>query len=438
MSIINDLRAGDLPAHFTALAANEGVSTDALVEGVLAGTIVAPRNHRRALTRDMAVGKGLRTKVNANLGTSPDHDVLEEELDKLRVCIEYGVDAVMDLSTGSDIRGTRLRILGECGVPLGTVPMYEASVRSRRRYGDHLQMTVDDLFQVIEDHGADGVDFITVHCGAVRSVVDAMHAQGRVMGMVSRGGALLVEWMVRHDRENPLYEHFDRLLEIAGRHEMTLSLGDGFRPGCLADATDRAQVGELLVLGELTRRARAAGVQTMIEGPGHVPLDQIAENIRLEKALCEGAPFYVLGPLVTDIAPGYDHITGAIGGAVAAMHGADFLCYVTPAEHLRLPTVEDVRLGVMASRIAAHAADIAKGVPGAMAPDVELSRARKRLDWEGQFRNVLDPRIARQFRGERPPKDADLCTMCGEFCAIRASTAATEAICRKSGKPAGQ
>lgn len=438
MSIINDLRAGNLPAHFEALAAGEGISTDALVEGVLAGTIVAPRNRRRVLTRDMAVGKGLRTKVNANLGTSPDHDVLEEELDKLRVCIEYGADAVMDLSTGSDIRGTRRRILSECGVPLGTVPMYEASVRSRQKYGDHLQMTVDDLFQVIEDHGADGVDFITVHCGAVRSVVDAMHAQGRVLGMVSRGGALLVEWMVRHDRENPLYEHFDQLLEIAGRHEMTLSLGDGFRPGCLADATDRAQVGELLVLGELARRARAAGVQTMIEGPGHVPLHQIAENIRLEKALCEGAPFYVLGPLVTDIAPGYDHITGAIGGAVAAMHGADFLCYVTPAEHLRLPTVEDARLGVMASRIAAHAADIAKGIPGAMAPDLELSRARKRLDWEGQFRNVLDPRIARQFRGERPPKDADLCTMCGEFCAIRASTAATEAICRKTGKPAGQ
>ena len=251
--------------------------------------------------------------------------------------------------------------------------------------------------------GKDGVDFVTVHCGATRGVVDLLDRQGRILDIVSRGGALLVEWMIYHDRENPLYEHFDRLLEIALRWDMTLSLGDGLRPGCLADATDRPQIGELLILGELTRRAREAGVQVMIEGPGHVPLHKIAENVRIQKSLCEGAPFYVLGPLVTDIAPGYDHITGAIGGAMAAMYGADFLCYVTPAEHLRLPTVEDVRLGVIASQIAAHAADIAKGVPGAMEPDIALSKARKSLDWEGQFVHALDPELAARMRKERPP-----------------------------------
>ncbi len=434
MTVMQEVRRGDVPGWFEDLAKREGVSLGHLVDGVQSGTVVAPRNAGRSLGRPLAVGRGLRTKINANIGTSPDHDNLAEELEKLRVCIEYGADAVMDLSTGSDIRGTRRRMIEHSSIALGTVPMYEAAVRSREKYGTHLSMTADDLFQVIEDHGQDGVDFITVHCGATMSVVETMHNQGRILGMVSRGGALLVEWMVRNERENPLFENYDRLLEIAGRYDMTLSLGDGFRPGCLADASDRAQFSELLILGDLARRAKAAGVQCMIEGPGHVPLHQIEENIKLQKSVCDGAPFYVLGPLVTDIAPGYDHITSAIGGALAAMHGADFLCYVTPAEHLRLPTLDDVRTGVMASRIAAHAADIAKGFPGAMIPDIELSKARKNLDWEGQFRHVLDPGLAKNFRQSSLPKTADVCTMCGDFCAVKADTAAQQAFCNRKGK----
>ena len=428
MTLLQQLRRGDIPDFLTKIAREERRETAFLVDGLLSGTIVAPRNTGRLFDHPVAIGRGLRTKVNANLGTSPDHECIEEELRKLSVAARCGADAVMDLSTGRQIRSTRQRVIAASPVAVGTVPMYEAAARCRDRQQSIEGLTVDDLFEVIEDHGRDGVDFITVHCGATRLAIEFMQRQGRVMDIVSRGGALLVQWMVHHDRENPLYEHFDRLLEIAGRWEMTLSLGDGFRPGCLADASDRAQIGELLVLGELARRAREAGVQAMIEGPGHVPIHKIAENILIQKSLCEGAPFYVLGPLVTDIAPGYDHITAAIGGAIAAMHGADFLCYVTPAEHLRLPTVDDVRAGVIASRIAAHAADIAKEVPGAMEPDLALSRARKQLDWEGQFAHALDPEAARQARAERPPAQADLCTMCGDFCAIRASSKATEML----------
>jgi len=428
MSLLHQLKQGDVPGFLSRIARDERRDVSYLVDGLLDGTIVAPHNHHHELSSPVAIGRGLRTKINANLGTSPDHECIEEELRKLDMAVRCGADAVMDLSTGAQIRPTRQRVIAASPVAVGTVPMYEAAARCRDRHQSILDLTVDDLFAVIEDHGRDGVDFITVHCGATRLALEFMRRQGRIMDIVSRGGALLVQWMVHHDRENPLYEHFDRLLEIAGRYEMALSLGDGFRPGCLADASDRAQIGELLVLGELCRRAREAGVQAMIEGPGHVPIHKIAENIQIQKSLCEGAPFYVLGPLVTDIAPGYDHITSAIGGAIAGMHGADFLCYVTPAEHLRLPTVDDVRAGVIASRIAAHAADIAKGVPGAMEPDIALSRARKQLDWEGQFANALDPEMARQMRQASPPSQAELCTMCGEFCAIRASTLATEML----------
>jgi phosphomethylpyrimidine synthase len=423
-TILETIHSGQTPAFLAEIAAREGRDIEYLLAGIRSGRIVVPVNNAKSLRQPTAIGEGLHTKINANLGTSPDHDRIEEELEKLRVAVQYGSDTVMDLSTGGRIAETRRRIIGASAVPVGTVPMYEAAVRSRDKYKSFVHMTVDDLFEVIDDHGRDGVDFITVHCGATRMVVDLLDHQGRIMDIVSRGGALLVEWMIYHDRENPLYEHYDRLLETALRWDMTLSLGDGLRPGCLADASDRPQIGELLVLGELTRRAREAGVQVMIEGPGHVPLQQIPENVRIQKSLCEGAPFYVLGPLVTDIAPGYDHITGAIGGAVAAMHGADFLCYVTPAEHLRLPTVEDVRQGVIASKIAAHAADIAKGVPGAMDPDIAVSRARKNLDWEGQFQHTLDPELATRMRRERPPAQKEVCTMCGEFCAIKASTEA--------------
>jgi len=421
MTLINKIRQGNLPDYLKKIATYEHRSVDFVCRQILSGKAVIPANISNEPAIPVIIGEGFKTKINANIGTSPDHDKIDEELEKVRVAVHFGADAVMDLSTGSQIRDTRQKIINASDVPVGTVPMYEATVRARNKHKAFVHMTVDDLFEVIEDHGKDGVDFITVHCGSTMTVVEMLQKQGRIMDMVSRGGSLLVEWMIYNKQENPLFEYFDRLLDITQKYDMTLSLGDGFRPGCLADATDRAQIGELLVLGELTRRAREADVQVMIEGPGHVPLHQIEENVTIQKALCQDAPFYVLGPLVTDIAPGYDHITGAIGGAVAGMYGADFLCYVTPAEHLRLPTIEDVRQGVIASKIAAHAADIAKGIPGAMEPDIETSKARKAFDWDGQFKHALDPELAQKMREERPPMDAKLCTMCGEFCAIKAS-----------------
>ncbi len=424
MTIIEKIKKGDIPEFLKDIAKYEGRSLDFLVENILNGRIVVPKNANKKLEKPVGIGYGLKTKVNSNIGTSPDHDVVEEEIEKLKISVLYGADTIMDLSTGKNIRDTRKKIIENSPIPVGTVPMYEAAVRSRDKYKTFVKMKVDDLFEVIEDHGKDGVDFITVHCGSTRSVAEMMKRQGRIMDMVSRGGSLLVEWMIYNDRENPLYEYFDRLLEIAKKYDMTLSLGDGFRPGAIGDASDRAQIGELIILGELTKRAREADVQVMIEGPGHVPIHKIEENIKIEKSLCEEAPFYVLGPLVTDIAAGYDHITGAIGGAIAAMYGADYLCYVTPAEHLRLPTVEDVKLGVIATKIAAHAGDIAKGVPGAKDLDDKLSKARKNLDWEEMFKYMLDSQLAKKMRRERPPMDSNLCTMCGEFCAIKASAEA--------------
>ncbi len=424
MTIVEKIKKGDIPEFLKDIARYEGRSLDFLVENILNGRIVVPKNANKKLEKPVGIGYGLKTKVNSNIGTSPDHDVVEEEIEKLKISVLYGADTIMDLSTGKNIRDTRKKIIENSPIPVGTVPMYEAAVRSRDKYKTFVKMKVDDLFEVIEDHGKDGVDFITVHCGSTRSVAEMMKRQGRIMDMVSRGGSLLVEWMIYNDRENPLYEYFDRLLEIAKKYDMTLSLGDGFRPGAIGDASDRAQIGELIILGELTKRAREADVQVMIEGPGHVPIHKIEENIKIEKSLCEEAPFYVLGPLVTDIAAGYDHITGAIGGAIAAMYGADYLCYVTPAEHLRLPTVEDVKLGVIATKIAAHAGDIAKGVPGAKDLDDKLSKARKNLDWEEMFKYMLDSQLAKKMRRERPPMDSNLCTMCGEFCAIKASAEA--------------
>ncbi|TFG46741.1 MAG: phosphomethylpyrimidine synthase ThiC, partial [Dehalococcoidia bacterium] len=322
------------------VAAAENLPVDTIMAGMVNGTIVIPANIHHAHLKPCGIGLGLRTKVNANIGTSSDLIDIDQELAKLAVAQDAGADAVMDLSTGGDSPAIRQRILAECHVALGTVPIYEAGVMARQNRGSIIEMTSEDLFKVIERHAREGVDFVTVHCGVTRSVVARMKEQGRVADIVSRGGALLAGWMVYHDRENPLYEQYDRLLDICSEYDVTLSLGDGLRPGCLADATDRAQVEELLVLGELVDRARQAGVQVMVDGPGHVPINRIQTNIELQKSVCRGAPFYVLGPLVTDIAPGYDHITAAIGGALAAMHGADFLCYVTPAEHLSLPDVD--------------------------------------------------------------------------------------------------
>jgi phosphomethylpyrimidine synthase len=382
--------------------------------------MVITQNLKHTSIPPLVIGKGLKTKVNANVGTSKDHMNVEEELEKVRAAIAAGADTIMDLSTGPAISETRKAVMKVCTVPLGTVPIYQAAVEMpEKKKRSMVEMTADDLFEVIERHGEEGVDFITVHCGVTGDSVGKIKREGRLLGVVSRGGAILVEWMEYNKKENPLYEHYDRLLEIAKAYDMTLSLGDGLRPGCLADATDRGQIQELILLGELTERAWAKGVQVMIEGPGHVPLDQIEANVLLQKRLCHGAPFYVLGPLVTDIAPGYDHITGAIGGAIAARAGADFLCYVTPSEHLRLPTVDDVREGVIASKIAGHAADIARGLKGAMDPDCRMAKARKALDWKAQIDLSIDPERARKLRESRMPKESDVCTMCGELCAVK-------------------
>lgn len=408
-------------------AVQEGLEPDLLRERVASGSAIIVKNEKHLGAKAVAIGAGLSTKVNANIGTSRDQMELETELEKLRISVACGADTIMDLSTGGDINGIRRAILKESPVPVGTVPIYQAAIEAICRGAESIgQMTADELFETIERHAADGVDFMTVHCGVTRSSVSCLRREGRVMDIVSRGGAFTVEWMLYNKKENPLYEQFDRLLDIAGRYDFVLSLGDGLRPGCLADATDRGQVAELVLLGELTQRAWQAGVQVMIEGPGHMPLDQIEANVLMEKRLCHGAPFYVLGPLVTDIAPGYDHITAAIGGALAARAGADFLCYVTPAEHLRLPTLEDVKEGVVATKIAAHAADIAKGIKGAFERDRKLSTYRKKLDWEGMFKLALDPEKARAYRAASPPSDAQVCTMCGEYCSLKHMSATSE------------
>ncbi len=420
MTQLEYARQGTITEAMRKTAAAEGVSEEAIRQGLAEGTIVITQNMNHQMIAPLAIGKGLRIKVNANVGTSKDHANVEEELEKVRAAVEAGTDTIMDLSTGPDIDGTRKAIIKASPVPVGTVPIYQAAVEMpARKKRPMVEMTAEDLFEVIERHGQDGVDFITVHCGVTRNSVDKIKKEGRLMGVVSRGGAILVEWMDYNKKDNPLFEHYDRLLEIAKAFDMTLSLGDGLRPGCLADATDRGQVQELILLGELTERAWAKGVQVMIEGPGHVPMDQIEANVLLEKRLCHGAPFYVLGPLVTDIAPGYDHITGAIGGAIAGRAGADFLCYVTPSEHLRLPTVEDVREGVIASRIAGHAADLAKGLNGAKEQDCRMARARRSLNWQEQIRLAIDPGRARKLRESSMPKESDVCTMCGELCAIK-------------------
>jgi len=354
-------------------------------------------------------------KVNANLGTSYDYVNLEEELEKLGLAVDAGADTVMDLSTGGDLAAIRRTILDQCPVPLGTVPIYEAEFEAARKRGSFFDMTVDDLFETIERHGREGVDFITVHCGVTRHALERYIRTDRVTGIVSRGGGLMAAWMLQNDAENPLYQYYDRLLEIAREYDMTLSLGDGLRPGCLADDLDRPQVEELIVLGELVERARRVGVQTMVEGPGHVPLNEIATNVQLEKKLCRGAPFYVLGMLPVDTAAGFDHIAGAIGGAVAGMHGVDMLCYLTPAEHLALPTPQQVYEGVVAFKIAAHVADVARGHAQALERNRRMSEARHRLDWETQFRFALYPDVARRIFQTRNSKTR-ACSMCGPFC----------------------
>ena len=417
MTQLESAGKGIISPQMEQVAQQEGLDAEFIRQGVAQGTIVIPANAEHRNLVPCGIGQGLRTKVNANIGTSSDFGDINTELEKLRVALDSKADTVMDLSTGGDITAIRRAIIASSPAPIGTVPIYQAAIEAIERHSAIVKMSVDDLFAGIEAHAGDGVDFITVHCGVTQSAVAKLRQQGRVTDVVSRGGAFLIGWMLHNQRENPLYEHYDRLLEIAREFDVTLSLGDGMRPGSLADATDRAQVEELLVIGELVERARQAGVQTIVEGPGHLPLDQIEANVRLEKAVCKGAPFYVLGPLVTDVAAGYDHITGAIGGAIAAAAGTDFLCYVTPAEHLSLPDPEDVRRGVIASRIAAHAGDIIKGVKGAKEWDRKMSMARKKLDWEEQSSLSLDPERSRRVHVKHDSAGA-ACSMCGEFCAM--------------------
>jgi len=414
------------------VAAAEGLASEAVRARVAAGTVVIPANINHSNLRPIGIGEGLRVKVNANLGTSQNEPEIEGQRARLEHALGAKADTVMDLSTAGELDEIRRALIAASPAPLGTVPIYQAVIEAISEHGGLEALSPDKLFEVIEKHAADGVDFVTVHCGVNRANMGELEKAGRICGVVSRGGAFSIAWMRANGQENPLYAQFDRLVGICREHDVTLSLGDGLRPGALADATDRAQVAETMVLGELADRARAAGVQVMIEGPGHVPLDQVAANVRLQKSLCKGAPFYVLGPIVTDVAPGYDHITSAIGGAVAAMAGADFLCYVTPAEHLGLPNAEEVRDGVMAARIAAHAADIVRLGDKAKAWDDEMARARADLDWERQFELAMDPeqakkifRAARQTKAESGndapaiPEGKQGCSMCGEYCVFK-------------------
>ncbi len=400
------------------VAEDEGLAPEQIRELVASGEVVIPKNIHHEF-RAIGVGKRLRTKVNANIGASNFHQFIEEEVGKLYAAVRFGADAVMDLSTGTDLDQIRVELLSRCPVMLGTVPIYQlASERSIT------ELDKDHFLEVIERQARQGVDFMTLHCGVTCETVKRLRGHQRIEGIVSRGGAVMAAWIERTGNENPLYEYYDEVCAILREHDVTISLGDGLRPGATGDATDRGQIAELLVLGELTERARRNGVQVMIEGPGHVPLDQIEANVKLEKRVCSGAPFYVLGPLTCDVAPGYDHITGAIGGAIAAGAGTDFLCYVTPAEHLRLPDIDDVREGVIATRIAAHSGDLVKGVRAAKVWNDQMSRYRKALDWEGMYAMAMDPDKARRYKEESEAAGSNVCSMCGSLCSINIDNAA--------------
>jgi len=416
MQMIEAKRSRATPEMET-VARDEGKPIEQIIRALAVGRLIIPKNVKREGVEVRGIGEGLRTKVNANVGTSPDYTSIEEEVEKAKIAVKYGADAVMDLSVGGDIDEVRRRILRAVEVPIGTVPIYQAGIEAAKR-GSVVDMSSDDIFNAVRRHAEDGVDFVTVHCGVTKAAVDALRRSGRLMDVVSRGGSFLAAWIIHNEKENPLYAEFDYLLELAREFDLTLSLGDGMRPGCLADASDRAQFQELITLGELVERAWAKDVQVMVEGPGHLPLDHIEANVRLENTICKGAPFYVLGPIVTDIAPGYDHVVGAIGGALAAWAGADFLCYVTGSEHVCLPTVEDVKEGVIAAKIAAHVADIVKGID--VDRDIAMSRARKELNWQKQFELAIDSEKARELRQKRPPLlDSKTCSMCSKLCAIK-------------------
>ncbi|MDP6670545.1 MAG: phosphomethylpyrimidine synthase ThiC [archaeon] len=411
MTQLESARARKVTPEMKQAAKGEPVDAKALRKLIASGRVVLPANIRHKSLKPIAIGQNLKIKINANIGTSPLKASLSEEMKKLCVAEKFGADTVMDLSIGGNIDKMRKEILKKSKLPVGTVPVYQAFVGK-----EISDVSEDDLFKAIQKHCNDGVDFVTVHCGVTKKVAPLV--EKRLAGVVSRGGSLLLRWISEHGAENPLFKNFDYVLEMAKELDVTISLGDGLRPGSLKDATDKAQLHELRELGKLSKRAKAAGVQVMVEGPGHVPLNQIEKNIKLQKKICGHAPFYVLGPLVTDVAPGYDHITSAIGGTLAAYYGADFLCYVTPSEHLSLPNVEDVKEGVIASKIAAHAADVARGLKGARDWDDKMSLYRRKLNWDKMFELAIDKEKAKAYR-KRSKIKSDECTMCGEFCALK-------------------
>lgn len=413
---MNAARQGIITDEIRTVAEKEGIAPEKLMEYVAAGTAIIPCNKNHKAISPAGVGSMLKTKINVNLGTSRDCKDLNMELEKVQSAVDMGAEAIMDLSSCGDTQKFRRLLTEKCPAMIGTVPIYDAVVYYHKPL---IQITTDEWIDIVKMHAQDGVDFMTIHCGINKETAVKFKKNKRLMNIVSRGGSIIFAWMEMTGNENPFYERFDEILDICQQYDVTLSLGDACRPGCIMDATDAPQIEELITLGELTKRAWEKDVQVMIEGPGHMPLNQIAANMEIEKTLCHGAPFYVLGPLVTDIAPGYDHITAAIGGAVAAMNGAAFLCYVTPAEHLRLPDLDDVKEGIIASKIAAHAADIAKGLPGATDWDLQMDKARKVLDWEKMFDVAIDPEKARRYRESSKPEKEDTCSMCGNFCAVK-------------------
>ena len=411
-------RRGIVTPEIEAVAKKENREVSFIMDMVAQGKVAIPANVNHKSLEPNGVGSMLKTKINVNLGVSRDCKDYDIEMQKVMSAVNLGAEAIMDLSSHGNTQPFRQKLCRECPAMVGTVPVYDAVIHYQR---DLATLTAKDFVDVVRLHAEDGVDFVTLHCGITRKTIEQIKKGERKMNIVSRGGSLVFAWMSMTGEENPFYEYYDDILDICREYDVTVSLGDACRPGCLADATDGVQIEELIRLGELTQRAWDKDVQVMVEGPGHVPMDQIAANMKVQQTICKGAPFYVLGPLVTDIAPGYDHITAAIGGAIAAMNGAAFLCYVTPAEHLALPNVDDVREGIIASKIAAHAADIAKGLPGARAQDDRMADARRKLDWEAQYREALDPETAKSIRDSRAPEDdhADTCSMCGKFCAVR-------------------
>ncbi|WDV44309.1 phosphomethylpyrimidine synthase ThiC [Clostridiaceae bacterium M8S5] len=409
-------KKGIVTKEMKIVAQKENISEQVLIDKIAKGTVVIPANKNHVNINPEGVGEGLRTKINVNLGISKDSYDIEREIEKVKVAIDMNVESIMDLSNYGKTAEFRRKLVDISPAMIGTVPVYDALGFYEKELKD---ITAKEFLDVVEKHGKDGVDFVTIHAGINKETADTFRRNPRLMNLVSRGGSLMFAWMRLNNKENPFYEYYDELLEICARYDITISLGDACRPGAIADSTDASQVKELIVLGELTKRAWAKNVQVMIEGPGHMAIDEIKANMLLEKRLCHGAPFYVLGPLVTDIAPGYDHITGAIGGAIAAASGADFLCYVTPAEHLRLPTVEDMKEGIIASKIAAHAGDIGKKLPGARKWDNQMSLARQQLDWSKMFELAIDPVKAKAYRESSKPEDEKSCSMCGKMCAVR-------------------